>query len=244
MMELYIIRHAQSANNALYTQSNTTIGRSDDPELTDIGREQAQRVAEFIAAPRHTASENFAARLANAHGFHLTHLYCSLMVRSIETGLAIANATGLPLITWPDWHETGGIFYEDPDNTHRRSGLPGKTPTELATRFPDLVITTELDPAGWWNRPFEEHPIQIARAERVLADLIARHGHTDHRVAVITHGGFYNRFLQAVLKFNPEQRTWFTLVNCGITRIDFDEDDTLLFYQNRHEHLAPNLLTW
>lgn len=243
-MELYVIRHAQSANNALYTRNNTTIGRSDDPELTDIGREQTRRLAEFIATPRHTTNDNFAARLTNAHGFHFTHLYCSLMVRSIETGLAIANATGLPLVAWPDWHETGGIFYEDPNNPNHRTGQPGKTAAELTNRFPDLTITNELDPAGWWNRPFEDHPAQIARAERVLADLIARHGYTDHRVAVITHGGFYNRFLQAVLKFNPDQRTWFTLVNCGITRIDFDEDDTMLFYQNRHEHLSPELLTW
>ena len=45
-MTLFLIRHAQSANNALYDSSGSTIGRVEDPELTSLGVRQAQILAD------------------------------------------------------------------------------------------------------------------------------------------------------------------------------------------------------
>ena len=49
MMRFYFIRHGQSENNALWDQTGSNSGRNYDPELTAIGREQAERLARFIS---------------------------------------------------------------------------------------------------------------------------------------------------------------------------------------------------
>ena len=45
-MELYIIRHAQSSNNALADERE----RVCDPHLTELGRQQAELLAAHLAA--------------------------------------------------------------------------------------------------------------------------------------------------------------------------------------------------
>ena len=45
-MELYIVRHAQSINNALTDMKDRVM----DPTLTDLGQRQAQAIAEHLAS--------------------------------------------------------------------------------------------------------------------------------------------------------------------------------------------------
>ena len=47
-MQLYFIRHGQSTNNALWDSTSEEKVRVEDPELTDIGKKQAQHLAEYI----------------------------------------------------------------------------------------------------------------------------------------------------------------------------------------------------
>ena len=49
-MHLYIIRHAQSANNELYATTGGSKGRQADPPLTELGHRQAQVLARALAA--------------------------------------------------------------------------------------------------------------------------------------------------------------------------------------------------
>jgi hypothetical protein len=52
-------------------------------------------------------------------GFHITHVYCSLMERAVATGHRVAEALDLPLLGWIDIHETGGMFlYDEETETH------------------------------------------------------------------------------------------------------------------------------
>ena len=43
-MELYMVRHAQSINNALWDRHQSSEGRLPDPGLTELGNEQAARL--------------------------------------------------------------------------------------------------------------------------------------------------------------------------------------------------------
>ena len=52
-MQLYFIRHAQSANNLLHDQTGTWANMTDDPELTDTGSRACARAR---ACPRACAS--------------------------------------------------------------------------------------------------------------------------------------------------------------------------------------------
>lgn len=238
-MQLYLIRHAQSENNALYERTGSNLDRSMDPELTGLGIRQAQILAEFLTLgdPNQDGSPD----PHNRQGFNLSHLYCSLMLRAVATGSIIARKLAIPLCGWVDWHEGGGIYLEDPLDANP-IGYPGHNRDDLLERFPDLIVPTEIGQAGWWNRPFEERPQRWERASRVLAELQARHGGSQDRVAVVMHGGFYNYIMKTLLAIDRDLPVWFALSNAAITRIDFT-DEMRLVYQNRLDFMPDELVS-
>ena len=236
-MRFFFIRHAQSTNNFLYDSTGASTGRSSDPEVTPIGRQQIEILARFLR----TGNPSWRKANNGQSGFGITHLYTSLMVRAIETGSGIANELGLPLVAWEDLHETGGIYLDDVA-TGTRIGQAGKNRADFANRFRKLVLPESLGDAGWWNRPYEEREQRSARAQRVVDELLRRHGGTDDCVAVVSHGGFYNRILRALLRIEHED-CWFGMYNCGITRIDFSPDTVDLVYMNRLDFMPSELVT-
>jgi 2,3-bisphosphoglycerate-dependent phosphoglycerate mutase len=229
-MQLYFIRHGQSANNALWDATGASIGRSDDPELTAIGKQQAQLLATYLAHG------------GNRFGF--THLYTSLMIRSIETALAVSEALGLPVHSWEDLHETGGIFLEDENG--ELVGQPGKNRAHFEATYPALTLHESLNTHGWWSRPFEEFDQHPIRAQRVLAELLEVHGGSDDVVAVVSHGNFYRHLMAALLRMSDPQAFFFGMHNSAISRIDFptaEGEIVVIQYQNRVDHLPPKLIT-
>jgi 2,3-bisphosphoglycerate-dependent phosphoglycerate mutase len=245
-MQLYFIRHGQSANNALWTASGESQGRSYDPELTEVGQRQAALVAQFLCqgdpalASRGTDPQNLT-------GFGLTHLYCSLMVRAASTGHAIADALDMPLYAWEDIHEAGGLYLDD-ETTGAQVGQMGHDRAYFQQRYPRLVLPETLVEGGWWNRPYEAVEDRLPRAHRFLHELRKKHGGTDDRVAIVSHGEFYNWFLIALLDL-PVSGLWFVMNNAAITRIDFDKDrvtqveELRLVYMNRADFLPRNMIT-
>lgn len=240
-MQFYFIRHGQSENNLIWEQTGSDEGRNSDPELTDVGKQQAAHLGTLLAALGITGGTSVAGYHSVA-GFHLTHLYCSPMVRAIETALPTARALGLSLVAWEEVHETGGIFCTDPV-TREQQGLPGRTRAEFAERFPDLILPETGWETGWWNRPFESREERPLRAQRVLQTLLARHGGTEDRVAIFSHAGFYNHLLRMVLDMPGDTMVWFELQNTAITRIDFHPDYQRFVYSNRVDFLPRHLLT-
>ncbi|HTP06813.1 MAG TPA: histidine phosphatase family protein [Anaerolineae bacterium] len=238
-MQLYFIRHAQSANNRLYEETGSWNGRDSDPELTELGRQQARRLAEHVAC----ATDDLPSRdYVNRGKFGLTHLYSSLMVRALATASYLSAVLNLPLVAWEDWHEIGGIFMID-EETGEHLGQSGKTRSELAARFPQAQLPETLGESGWWNRAHESADLQVRRARRVVYDLIERHGGTADRVAVISHGGFYNYVLAELLGIQADNGFWFSLNNTGITRFNFEAEGITLAYANWLEHLPTELIT-
>ena len=238
-MELYLIRHAQSENNALWEQSGSNQGRNMDPGLSDLGSQQALALAQFLA--QGNGSAGIEADFHNRKGFNFSHLYSSLMLRSVMTGAIIAEVLAVPLIAWPDWHEGGGIYLADQD-TNEPVGQAGKDRAYFEENYPDLVLPADLGDEGWWNRPFEERPARWERARRVQRELFRRHGDTSDRVAVVTHGGFSNYFLKTLFETSPDQPLWFMFNNAAITRVDFNEEVRLV-YLNRVDYLPEELIS-
>jgi 2,3-bisphosphoglycerate-dependent phosphoglycerate mutase len=248
-MQLYYIRHAQSANNALWASTGTAEGRHPDPPLSTVGIRQLPHLAALLAYADAEAPAP-AGDPANRRGFALTHLYTNLMERAILTASAIADATGLALEGWTDLHEHGGIWEAGAESETRR-GLPGPGRSELAGRYPHLVLAADVAEDGWWNRPYEEEDELFVRAHRFLDALVERHGADDDRIAVVSHAGFYHAVLRAILGLpsaypveeNGNLPVFFGLNNAGITRIDFREDRRAIVYLNRLDHLPAELIT-
>lgn len=247
-MELYFIRHAQSVNNVLYEQTGGNRSRLADPELTDIGRKQADVLAAHLARPV-VEGGGYILDYQNRDGFGLTHLYSSLMIRAVETGLVAARACQLPLVGWSEIHERGGIYMFN-EETGDREGLPGNSHRYLAGRFPELVLPEGMDGSGWWNRPAETLEQAEVRARLVLQQLLARHGGTEDRVGMVSHGGFFQVFtavllnMPALLSYDDGERTArFGINNVSISRFVFTEHTVDVIYLNNTRFLPADLLT-
>ena len=245
-MQLYFIRHGQSTNNV---RDGDLTPRSSDPELTEKGVRQAELLAEFLAA---SAPGNWdpGDDPLNRRGFDLTHLYCSLMKRAIHTGNIIAQRLNLPLFGMPEAYEVGGVFLEtlvnDVVTVNEEYGVDEGF---LATNYPNLILTQPIPRSGWWRGGKENDNLPQKRAQKVLDWLRQRHASTDDRVAIVTHGGFYNHLLRAMLHISPEEpdnrKLGYRLVynNCAISRFDFTDERVYLVYHNRAEYLPDDLIT-
>jgi broad specificity phosphatase PhoE len=224
-MELYLIRHGQSTNNTLADQQV----RVCDPPLTELGRQQAERLAEHLADGK--------------RGYGITRLYVSPMWRALQTAQAVGRALGLPVEVWIEVHESGGVYLD-----HGEEGgivaYPGKTRAEMLAEFPDYVLPESITEQGWWRGEGREdwsacqgRAIQVAGQLRVWAA-------EDERIAIISHGGFANALLKALFNQLPSRHLWYAHNNTGITRIDFSADGRLgVQFLNRMEHLPPELIS-
>ena len=239
-MKLYFIRHAQSENNALFDRTGQTRGRSHDPQVTEIGRQQIERLAGFIGGFNgFEAAENDAKDLG---GFGLTHIYCSPMIRATMTAYALAQTTGILPVMWVDLHESGGIYLDDEENGGRVS-LPGCPRSQFEQQFPGVVLPPEVTEQGWYFRPYEPAEERLPRARRVVEMLLARHGGSNDRVALVSHGAFFNSFITALLNFPADHACWFEMNNVAISRFDLHADYTRIAYLNRTDFLPPELIT-
>lgn len=244
-MELYFIRHGQSVNNAGW--SNPEYIETPDPALTELGMDQACHVAEFLKEMQPLTNPN-EWNIQNRFGFGLTHIYTSLMERAVHTAAFTAQALGVPFAAWEDIHESGGIFGRDGDEKDR--GLPGRARAYFEEHFPQLSLPDHLDGNGWWNcRPFETEEQCRVRAEKFLADLLARHGdkegQPEHRIAIFSHGGFFVHLISVILglPWTETPQPWFMLNNCAISRFDFRGNQAAIAYLNRTDHLPDRLIT-
>lgn len=240
LMELFIIRHAQSTNNALADQRDRAV----DPALSELGLRQAELVATHLAhgIARETSTIEGQPSDTPINGPGITRLYCSAMLRALQTASAIGSALGLPPRVWVDIHEAGGMWLDHGTGGGIR-GYPGMTRAEIAERFPDAILPAEVTASGWWLYGWEESTSTAERAARVAIAL--RSGaQSDERLAIVTHGDFAAYLLRAFLRVPMDAGVFFHHANTGITRVRFRPDGRLsIRYQNRVEHLPPEMIT-
>jgi len=248
-MQLYFIRHGQSVNNAGW--DNPNYEESPDPNLTEIGVQQAAILGEYLEKHQ-LVSELPGWDPHNRYGFGFTHIYTSLMERAAHT--ASYTARKFPQVSfraWTEIHESGGIYSRNADQ--KLLGLPGKLRSWFEEHFPELALPEQLDDTGWWKeRPFETEDECQLRAQRVWMDLLSRHGdqegQPEQRVIFFSHGGFFVHLLSAILNLPYRQasngsNSWFLLSNCSISRIAVHKNEVVICYMNRTDHLPDHLLT-
>ena len=247
-MELYFIRHGQSINNVNW--NNPDYVEHPDPFLTEVGLEQANLLAKYLKEKQHVTNDK-GWNNQNQYGFGFTHIYASLMERATATAAPTARALeSVPFSAWIDIHEEGGIYARVAED--RFSGLPGHPRSFFKKNFPELNLPDQYDESGWWNRPFESEEERQPRADKVLAELIARHGdkegQPEERIAIVSHGGFFVRLISSMLKLPWRQaahdmKSWFLLNNCSISRFDIRKGEIMISYINRTDHLPAHLIT-
>lgn len=248
-MQLYLIRHAQSQNNALWAATKSEDGRVPDPEITEIGHQQGKALGEYIAAgeaePVHPQEDPH-----NRKGFHLTHLYCSLMTRAVQTASYIAKATDLPLVGLDNVHEWGGLYSFDVEQ-ELYTAVSGPNRAYFAERFPHLGLPDYLGEAGWYDkRPYEERTETAARAENFFVELLEKHGDSEDRVGIVSHGGFMHVLISYMMNSTKplstdthQRRNFYTHHNGAITRFNIGDDYNQLLYTNNVSYQPADIIT-
>ncbi len=151
-MKLYLIRHAQSANNAIFSGNEHEGGRTPDPEITNIGHEQSKRLAQFLTTVGNEPRQHPYA-LNESANFNLTHIYCSLMTRSILTASYIAQSCALTLEARDDVFERKGLY--EIGSNGEEVGVSEAIETGLAGTGAIGTFTLEVN-EGWGEGAWSE----------------------------------------------------------------------------------------
>ena len=233
MTQIFLIRHGQSSNNALADPSQ----RVCDPELTEIGQVQAERVAAYMAEREHLVGTGGAA----AEGPALDHLYCSAMIRALHTATPIGKALGIRPEVWLDIHEVGGIFLEHKDGDIE--SFPGQGRGDIGDRFPDVVLPEAVGENGWWRGGRESAEEGRQRALK-FAQVLRQKSVPGQRIGLVTHGDFMSHLLKALLGIEQGPEIYLDHRNTAITCLNISvQERTVVYYANRFEHLEKTQIT-
>lgn len=222
-MEFYYIRHGQSTNNR-------GDERSSEPPLTDLGEEQAKRTGEALS------------------GLGITRLYCSPMLRTLQTATIIGEFLDLYPHVFVGLHEWGGVW--GGPSFEERAVLPGLNRSEMRKVCANVVIPEDVTDEGWcfieWDNidPDPSHGndwVQVAyeNALSFISHLDRHHTESDEKVAAVSHGAFGSTLLSTFLGLPPnEDADRFTHYNAAISKLYQSPDQTRILHQNQIGHLA------
>lgn len=234
MIEIWLVRHAQSQNNA-----GPETERQPDPALTSLGQWQADAVGRHLHE-----SGPFDWR------------YVSAFRRALETAAPYHHAA--PSIVqgfqiWNDVFEVGGCFAGYAP--HNRRVEPGMTVEEIRERFPWAKPPADWT-AGGWNQltEFETMEAAIPRADRVkralheLAVAAEQRRSADkpiERILMVSHGEFIALLLARLLTGQPD---YFvrprSIYNTSISKVRLGSDQSCrLLELNQVAHLSPGAIS-
>lgn len=248
-MQLLIIRHAQSTNNALADYvtgyDDYMEKREPEPPITETGQRQAQLVAEHLAGDTHPEANHERTLAHDSRGYGVTRLYCSPMLRTLQTAQPISQALQLQPEIWPDIHEHGGLFHGNPRSSVPVTNFSGMTRQEYIDSFPGYVLPPVLTEQGWWFGGYEEMAGCNERALRAAQTLHEWAETTpDERIAIVSHGTFIDALLKALFKQDFESLLGYYHYNTAITRVDWTQRGYMVLrYLNRTQHLPVELIT-
>ncbi len=249
-MRLFIIRHGESVNNFLndqYPYDEYMAKRTPDPELSELGWRQANAVATHLATA--TVAEHHHTVLQESAVYGITHIYCSAMIRAMQTAQPIAEALGIQPEVWLDLHEQGGLFYGNLRHPESVTGHPGMTRAEMEARFPGYRLPGEVTDSGWWKHGHESPDAFYSRTVKVAEQLrqLAQQDHEqgrDGRIALVVHGDLIDLLMKALLGQLPGHSFRYTNYNTAINRLDFSPNGSIfLRYVNRTEHFTQAIFS-
>ena len=173
-MQVLLIRHGQSANNAQAEHL-----RVPDPALTELGIRQAAATAAWLADIR------------------VDYVYCSPFLRALETARPIAVAKNLPVRVRADLFEQGGCYSGYEPGAER--GEPGLGKSALRQQYPGWHIDESIPETGWWGKEFETLAQARQRAAQVANWLAGEAKAVGGLHVLVIHADFKRLLLEAML---------------------------------------------
>ncbi len=220
---LYLVRHGESANNALPESS-----RVSDPALTTLGVNQADSLGQRFR--NHVAAGN-----------NIDLILTSPFLRTMQTIRPTAKALNMRPEIRSQLYEVGGCFtgYRPGELT----GQPGMTNVEIAEQFPEMQIPPDLDDKGWYKcQPFETWDQAEQRAEQQASQLKQEFVGSGKSVICTVHGDLIGLMMGVFCPHDLSMSD--TLVsNTSITLLSFEANtpnDPEVIHFNDASHLASH----
>ena len=217
---LYLVRHGESANNALPTPQ-----RVSDPNLTELGQKQAQNLS-----------------LHYSDFGHIDHVLASPFRRTLQTAQPLLSAKGMRATIWTDLYEVGGCYsgYEAGGLT----GATGMTGSEIRAEFPDFDVPDDIDDTGWYkSRAFETWEMAIVRAQTQAKKLRETFTDTDSVVFCFIHADFKQLLLQHLVPGEKEFHNG-GISNSSITHLHFNHDTGKVIDYCNTDHLDTSEVSY
>lgn len=217
---VYLVRHAQSANNAKAVEQ-----RCCDPSITRLGEQQAEMTARLLGE------------------LEFESLVCSAFRRALQTAQWIGRCTRLTPEVIVAMHEHGGCY--EGWNDENFVGRPGLTAGEIHAEFGDVQLPADFPESGWWQSSSREsQEASGQRAFRMVELLKSRLKTGNGNLVCVTHADFLNKILQAMFGVKIRSHESFPdLKNTGVTQVGLEENEWKLYQLNSVEHLPESLVT-
>jgi 2,3-bisphosphoglycerate-dependent phosphoglycerate mutase len=221
-MQLYLIRHAESENNA-----KPPALRVEDPQITPIGHSQARHLAAWLQT------------------LTMDVLITSPVRRALQTTRYVRDATGQHVHVWANVFEEGGIYRgHGPEAVE---GGPGLTRDQVLEHLVESASQCTLDEVisdtGWWGSKPRESAAAAASRAHLVVDQLTRTFRDGQVVVMIIHADFKRRLLVEMVGQDHNPQIFGKLRNVGITKVDFAGDRWQLDWFNSVSHLPARLIT-
>ena len=221
-MQLYLIRHAESENNAKPLEQ-----RVEDPPITAIGHRQAACLADWLKT------------------LPMDFLVTSPVKRALQTTRYIHDSTGQHVHVWSNIFEQGGIYRgHGPDAVE---GGPGLTREEVVEHLSGVqhrcTLDDEISVSGWWGgRPRETDQEAKVRAAQVV-DQVLKVFNPGQVVVMVIHADFKRKLLVEMIGQSTDPLQFGRLRNTGVTKLDLQGDRWQLDWFNSVTHLPAEWIT-
>ncbi len=145
---------------------------------------------------------------AQLHHIGFTHVVSSPLIRALETAILIAGINRREDVdVWVELREGFSAYHQ------------GLSVGELAGLFPTATLPPSITDASWKHGGdvYEGwHP----RCQNVL-NRLQTHFASEDRIVLVTHGGFANYLLHAIMNISFQTPLWFELANCSVSTVRF-----------------------
>lgn len=188
-MHLLLIRHGQS-----FVNLDDWTGGFVDTGLTELGKNQAMRLAEWMA-----------------EHVHIDALYTSTMARALDTAACLTRTTGLAAQPDDRLREFGNCYASG-------AAVP---PESMPIEYADFWGTER--PHARINADGESWMLFRVRVGAFLDDLLQRHGQIQppQTIAVVCHGGIIDATFDYVFNVGPQRRVEIWTHNTGIVHWEY-----------------------
>jgi 2,3-bisphosphoglycerate-dependent phosphoglycerate mutase len=221
-MQLYLIRHAESENNARPTRQ-----RVEDPGVTALGKRQAERLAEWMATLK------------------VDVMVTSPFLRTLQTAQAVMHRTEYRLDIWHDVFERGGCFRGYDETTYVGAMGMGR---EAILRVMNhhavrCVLDERIGDAGWWGGKDRETDDQARLRAKQICDRLVHQFRNNEVVALLIHADLKRLMLAEMLSGIVDITRLGPIRNVGITKLNWGGENWQLDYFNSVTHLPDELIT-